>query len=44
MSHEIRTPMNGVIGLNELLLRTPWAPTSCGLRRVSRWPVARSSA
>ncbi len=23
MSHEIRTPMNGVIGLNELLLRTP---------------------
>ena len=23
MSHEIRTPLNGVIGLNELLLRTP---------------------
>ena len=23
MSHEIRTPMNGVIGLNDLLLRTP---------------------
>jgi PAS domain S-box-containing protein len=26
MSHEIRTPMNGVIGLNDLLLRTPLAP------------------
>jgi PAS domain S-box-containing protein len=25
MSHEIRTPMNGVIGLNDLLLRTPLA-------------------
>ena len=23
MSHEIRTPLNGVIGLNDLLLRTP---------------------
>ncbi len=23
MSHEIRTPMNGIIGMNELLLRTP---------------------
>ena len=26
MSHEIRTPMNGVIGMNELLLRTPLSP------------------
>jgi signal transduction histidine kinase/CheY-like chemotaxis protein/HPt (histidine-containing phosphotransfer) domain-containing protein len=23
MSHEIRTPMNGILGMNELLLRTP---------------------
>jgi two-component system, sensor histidine kinase and response regulator len=27
MSHEIRTPMNGVIGMTELLLDTPLAPT-----------------
>jgi two-component system sensor histidine kinase/response regulator len=26
MSHEIRTPMNGVIGMMDLLLRTPLAP------------------
>ena len=26
MSHEIRTPLNGVIGLNDLLLRTPLSP------------------
>jgi PAS domain S-box-containing protein len=26
MSHEIRTPINGVIGLNDLLLRTPLTP------------------
>src|ERR1019366_3950686 len=25
MSHEIRTPMNGVIGMTDLLLRTPLA-------------------
>ncbi|MDP3537667.1 MAG: ATP-binding protein [Azonexus sp.] len=27
MSHEIRTPMNGVLGITELLLNTPLAPT-----------------
>ncbi len=27
MSHEIRTPMNGVLGMIELLLQTPLAPT-----------------
>ena len=26
MSHEIRTPMNGILGMTELLLRTPLAP------------------
>jgi signal transduction histidine kinase/ActR/RegA family two-component response regulator len=26
MSHEIRTPMNGVVGMADLLLRTPLAP------------------
>jgi two-component system sensor histidine kinase/response regulator len=26
MSHEIRTPMNGVLGMTELLLRSPLAP------------------
>jgi signal transduction histidine kinase/DNA-binding response OmpR family regulator len=26
MSHEIRTPMNGVIGMNDLLLRSPLSP------------------
>ncbi|MDP2772254.1 MAG: PAS domain S-box protein, partial [Nocardioides sp.] len=26
MSHEIRTPLNGVIGLNDLLMRTPLSP------------------
>jgi signal transduction histidine kinase/CheY-like chemotaxis protein len=26
MSHEIRTPLNGVMGMSELLLRTPLAP------------------
>jgi two-component system sensor histidine kinase/response regulator len=26
MSHEIRTPMNGIIGITDLLMRTPLAP------------------
>jgi len=26
MSHEIRTPLNGVLGMNELLLRSPLSP------------------
>ena len=43
MSHEIRTPLNGVIGLNDLLLRTPLTPTSCGSRRASRSPAGPCS-
>ena len=40
MSHEIRTPLNGVIGLNDLLRRTPLTPEqqrlSSGVQVASR--------
>jgi len=34
MGHEIRTPMTGVLGMTELLLRTPLDPTQLGYART----------
>ena len=34
MGHEIRTPMTGVLGMTELLLRTPLDPTQQGYART----------
>ena len=36
MSHELRTPMNGVVGMTELLLRTPQSATQERLTRTIR--------
>ncbi|WP_447646424.1 histidine kinase dimerization/phospho-acceptor domain-containing protein [Nocardioides zeae] len=41
MSHEIRTPLNGVLGLTELLSRTPSTPSSATSRPASPSPGAR---
>jgi signal transduction histidine kinase/ligand-binding sensor domain-containing protein/DNA-binding NarL/FixJ family response regulator len=36
MSHELRTPMNGVVGMTELLARTPLSATQSHLTRTIR--------
>ncbi len=36
MSHELRTPMNGVVGITELLARTPQSPTQARLTQTIR--------
>ena len=36
MSHELRTPMNGVVGMTELLGRTPLSPTQSRLTHTIR--------
>lgn len=36
MSHELRTPMNGVVGMTELLCRTPLSQTQVQLARTIR--------
>jgi signal transduction histidine kinase/ligand-binding sensor domain-containing protein/CheY-like chemotaxis protein/HPt (histidine-containing phosphotransfer) domain-containing protein len=36
MSHELRTPMNGVVGMTELLSRTPLSPTQTRLTDTIR--------
>src|SRR5690606_32285348 len=36
MSHELRTPMNGVVGMTELLSRTPLSPTQAHLTKTIR--------
>ena len=36
MSHELRTPMNGVVGMTELLGRTPLSPTQTRLTQTIR--------
>ena len=36
MSHELRTPMNGVVGMTELLSRTPLSPTQSHLTKTIR--------
>ena len=35
ISHEIRTPMNGIIGMNELLLRSPNSPIPSATARLT---------
>ena len=36
MSHELRTPMNGVVGMTELLARTPQSATQVRLTQTIR--------
>ena len=36
MSHELRTPMNGVVGMTELLARTPLSSTQARLTQTIR--------
>ena len=40
MSHELRTPMNGVVGMTELLSRTPLSPTQARLAQTIRSSAA----
>src|SRR4029079_17192164 len=42
MSHELRTPMNGVVGMTELLARTPLSSTQARLTQNIR-PWARGT-